>query len=140
MASHPDLARLHQLVDIFSHKTLDAYLAYEAAQGQYLKELGVDQAASMETMRLLTLCTLAASAETLSYDAVAQALKVGHVSSNHPHRPQHPCRVRQPTISFDANSSLVKRALGDLCPLIKQTSIRMRLLAGEGAERSPSSR
>lgn len=33
-----------------------------------------------------------------------------------------------PTISFDVNSSLVKWALGDLCPLIKPTSIHMRPL------------
>lgn len=93
MANHPELSRLHQLVDIFSHKTLDAYLAFEQAQGQYLKELGVDQAASMETMRLLTLCTLAASAETLSYDAVAQALKVSPANQA---RAVHPLAANVP--------------------------------------------
>lgn len=76
MSTDPELSKLHQLVDIFSHKTLEAYLAFQASHGAYLAELGVDGAASEETMRLLTLCTLAGAADTLTYDAVAAALKV----------------------------------------------------------------
>lgn len=79
MAGDAELGRLHALVDIFAHKSLDAFLAFADANGAYLAELGVDIKSATETMRLLTLCTLAAGADTLSYATVAAALQVSRL-------------------------------------------------------------
>lgn len=95
----PRYAKLHELVSIFSHQSLgecvsapratpaflshctcdcaDAYLAFYAAHSGYVESLGMDHAQGTETMRLLTLCSLAAASPVLSYDAVAKALQVG---------------------------------------------------------------
>jgi hypothetical protein len=86
MAGDAELKRLQELVDIFSHKTLDAYLAYQGGNAAYLAELGVDNASSTDTMRLLTLCTLAAGADMLTYAAVASSLQVRALAP----APSHP--------------------------------------------------
>lgn len=54
----------------------DAYLAFHAAQSGYVESLGMDHEQGTETMRLLTLCSLAAASPVLSYDDVAKALQV----------------------------------------------------------------
>ena len=69
-------ARLYELVDIFAHATLGAYLEYHGKNGAYLADLGIDHERSMETMRLLTLCTLASGNHKQTYDAIAAALQV----------------------------------------------------------------
>ena len=69
-------ARLFELVDIFSHGSLDAYTSYYSRNNAYLKELGVDHEKSVETMRLLTLCSLASANHVASYDVIESALQV----------------------------------------------------------------
>ena len=69
-------SRLCELVDIFSHATLGAYVDYHSKNSAYLEELGVDHGRSMETMRLLSLCTLASASHILAYPAIAEALQV----------------------------------------------------------------
>ena len=69
-------ARLYELVDIFAHATLGAYLEYHGKNSAYLADLGIDHERSMETMRLLTLCTLASGNHKQTYDAIAAALQV----------------------------------------------------------------
>lgn len=69
-------AKLHELLTIFASGDLEAYLAFHAANGAWVASQGVDHEASTETMRLLTLCTLAAGKPTLPFAAVAAALKV----------------------------------------------------------------
>ena len=76
LGKDPQHARLYELVDIFSHATLEAYVAYHAKNSAYLAELGIDHASSMETMRLLTLCSLASASHQLSYASIAEALQV----------------------------------------------------------------
>lgn len=76
LAKDAEHGRLYELVDIFAHATLSAYLAYHARNAQYLAELGVDHERSVETMRLLTLCSLAAADHVVAYDAIATALQV----------------------------------------------------------------
>ena len=71
-----ELGGLYKLVDIFAHATLQGYLEYNAANGPYLAALGVNHERSVETMRLLTLCSLASANHVLAYDAIAVALQV----------------------------------------------------------------
>ena len=79
LSSDAKHARLYELVDIFAHATLGAYVAYQEKNSAYLSELGIDHERSMETMRLLTLCTLASANHHVTYDAIAEALKVRFV-------------------------------------------------------------
>ena len=77
----PQDARLFELVDIFSHSSLDAYIAYHGRNSAYLAELGVSHDKSVETMRLLTLCSLASAHHVASYDAISAALQVRCLAS-----------------------------------------------------------
>ncbi len=66
-------------MDIFAHKDLAAFQAWLSGaptNGAYLSSVGLDAGAAAETMRLLTLCSLAGRDRTLSYDAIAAALQV----------------------------------------------------------------
>lgn len=76
LASDPEHGRLYELVDIFAHSTLDAYLGYHGRNAAYLAELGVDHDRSVETMRLLTLCSLSSDKTVVTYGDVAAALQV----------------------------------------------------------------
>ncbi len=66
-------------MDIFAHKDLAAFLGWCAKSPDnptYLAEQGIDHAKSVETMRLLTLCSLAVKEKELSYEAITAALQV----------------------------------------------------------------
>jgi len=76
LSKDPSYKLLYDLVDIFSHSTLQSYIAYHEKNSAYLKELGVDHDRSMETMRLLTLCSLASATHQVPYDAIREALLV----------------------------------------------------------------
>jgi hypothetical protein len=91
-------ARLFELVDIFSHGSLDAYTSYYSRNDAYLKELGVDHEKSVETMRLLTLCSLASANHVASYESIASALQVRST-----HFPPYPA----PPLMTTLNSSFV---------------------------------
>jgi hypothetical protein len=54
----------------------DAYFAFHKANSSYMASLGIDHEKGTETMRLLSLCSLAAATPVLSYEAVAKALQV----------------------------------------------------------------
>lgn len=78
LATHPQHARLYELVDIFAHRDLSAFTAWSSKSAEnaaYLTEQGIDVPKSIETMRLLTLCSLAAKEKTLSYDAISAGLQ-----------------------------------------------------------------
>ena len=76
LSKDPEYARLYDLVDIFAHSTLQAYIDYHGKNSSYLKDLGVDNDRSVETMRLLTLCSLASASTQVTYDAIREALNV----------------------------------------------------------------
>ena len=76
LAADPAHAKLHELLTIFSCRGLDDYTAFAAANGDFLASIGVAHEASLRTMRLLTLCSLASGKTSLSYDAIAAALAV----------------------------------------------------------------
>ena len=76
LAADPAHAKLHELLTIFSCRGLDDYSAFAAANGDFLASIGVAHEASLRTMRLLTLCSLASGKTSLSYDAIATALAV----------------------------------------------------------------
>lgn len=76
LSTDAELGRLYSLVDIFAHATLAAYLEFHAAHGAFLAGLGVDHERSVETMRLLTICSLASANHVVAYDAIAAALQV----------------------------------------------------------------
>lgn len=76
LASDAANAALYELVNIFATKDLEAYTTFVAAHRDYVASLGLDAAASHRTMRMLTLCSLAATKPVLPYDAIAAALQV----------------------------------------------------------------
>jgi hypothetical protein len=76
LAGDARYGKLHELLTIFASQGLEEYAAFHAANAPFVASLGVDHEASTRTMRLLTLCSLAASKSTLSYDAIAAAIQV----------------------------------------------------------------
>ena len=76
LAADPKYALLHELLTIFACRGLDDYCAFSAANTEFIASIGVDHEASLRTMRLLTLCSLASGKTSLSYDAIVTALSV----------------------------------------------------------------
>lgn len=78
LEGHAEHGRLFELLHIFAVQKLDAYLAYEAANRDYLTGLGIDHEASLETIRLLSLCSLAAESEdgSIEYSTIASTLQI----------------------------------------------------------------
>ena len=62
---------------IFAEGRLSDLVEFNAANSGFLSKHGVDDADAMASMRLLTLCSLAAEHEEIPYASVAQALQVG---------------------------------------------------------------
>ena len=76
LATDAKYAKLHELLTIFASRGLDDYQAFCAANTDFVSATGIDHEASLRSMRLLTLCSLAAAKPTLTYDAIASALSV----------------------------------------------------------------
>lgn len=78
LANHSQYGRLYELVDIFAHKDLNTFLSWCTTNdnASYLTEQGINKENSIETMRLLTLCSLSSQDKVLSYDMIASALQV----------------------------------------------------------------
>ena len=76
LAADPKYAKLHELLTIFACRGLDDYVAFSAANADFVASIGVDHESSLRTMRLLTLCSLASGKSTLTYEAIATALAV----------------------------------------------------------------
>lgn len=74
----PEYAPVHTLLDIFASRQVADFRAFADEQGGLLEKLGVDVEASVATIRLLSLCSIAAVApsNTLEYDALATQLEV----------------------------------------------------------------
>lgn len=77
LASDPKYAKLHELLLIFSSGGLEQYEAFYASNASFVASLGVDHNASLRTIRLLSLCSLAAAkGPVIPYAEVAAAIKV----------------------------------------------------------------
>ena len=71
-----ELQFLHELLTIFATGRLDEYLSFQARHGAEMEAIGIDNESSLETMRLLTLASLATDRDTVHYDEIAAALQV----------------------------------------------------------------
>ena len=78
LRDHAEHSRLFALLNIFATQKLDAYVAYRAANAQYMDGLGIDHESSLETIRLFSLCSLAAESQdgSISYAEIAATLQV----------------------------------------------------------------
>ena len=83
LALHPEHARLHALIEVFASGGMSEFSAWiakasggEAGAEAELAALGLQRSRCLETMRLLSFCTLAASNRVLSYEAIGSALQV----------------------------------------------------------------
>ena len=79
LQSDAEGALLYELLTIFSGGSLADYLAFRAKNEAFLAGLHLDNKRSSDTMRLLTLASLAAKDHVIPYDAVAAELKVRFV-------------------------------------------------------------
>jgi len=68
--------KLYELLRIFVTDKLPAYTAFYEANKEYVTSLGVDYAAAVENMRLLSLCSLALEHDQIPYQVVAETLQV----------------------------------------------------------------
>ena len=70
--------RLFRLLNIFATEKVAAYVAYRAENSEYMDSLGVDHEASLETIRLFSLCSLAAASAdgSIDYATIASTLQV----------------------------------------------------------------
>lgn len=73
-----DHGRLFRLLNIFATEKVDAYMAYRADNAEYMDSLGLDHEASLETIRLFSLCSLAAESAdgSIDYPTIAATLQV----------------------------------------------------------------
>ena len=84
LAAHQQHARLHALVEVFAQGSMQQFKEWtagceggEAGAAAALASLGgLQLPRCLETMRLLSLCTLASSSKVLSYEAIGAALLV----------------------------------------------------------------
>lgn len=109
LSNDAELARLYELVVIFSRASLAEYLAFHAANEAYLAGLGVDHARSVETMRLMTLSNLAAADHVIAYETISTSLKVRAPSRGPPAPPPPPHTHTPPLAMTILNSSFAMR-------------------------------
>ena len=90
LALHPEHARLHALIEVFASGGMSEFSAWiakasggEAGAEAELAALGLQRSRCLETMRLLSFCTLAASNRVLSYEAIGSALQVSACDFNY---------------------------------------------------------
>lgn len=78
LRDHAEHSRLFSLLNIFATQKLEAYVAYRAANAEYMASLGIDHESSLETIRLFSLCSLAAESTdgSISYAEIAATLQV----------------------------------------------------------------
>jgi hypothetical protein len=76
LSADPKYAQLHELLSIFATKDLDAYTSFYGVNARVVESMGIAHDASVETMRLLTLCSLASAKPALPYETVAATIKV----------------------------------------------------------------
>ena len=65
-----------ELLTIVSGDNLDAFLNFEKTHADFIKSSGLSHEGLVESMRLLSLCSLAVKNEEVSYSNVATALHV----------------------------------------------------------------
>eukprot|EP01138_Halocafeteria_seosinensis_P014838 gb/GECG01015148.1/.p1 GENE.gb/GECG01015148.1/~~gb/GECG01015148.1/.p1 ORF type:complete len:338 (+),score=46.89 gb/GECG01015148.1/:1-1014(+) len=69
---------VYQLLSIFAGGDVPDYEDFADKHKDFVESLGVDHEASKRTIRLLSLCSLAGRQQSLSYDNIAQRLKVSN--------------------------------------------------------------
>lgn len=75
-SSDPKHKVLYELLSIFVKDDLDAYMTYRGKNDKVLMELGIDDSAAVDKMRLLTFASLGIDSQDLSYSAIASALHI----------------------------------------------------------------
>lgn len=70
--------KLYRLLSIFATEKLGAYMTYRAENAAYMDGLGIDHEASLETIRLFSLCSLAAESAdgSIAYSTIAETLQI----------------------------------------------------------------
>lgn len=76
LAADAKYAKLFALLEIFTRDRLDAYRAFAKANADFIAEVGLDAKECEETMRLLSICSLAVDDEAVTYDAIMETLEV----------------------------------------------------------------
>ncbi|CAK9080303.1 Eukaryotic translation initiation factor 3 subunit M (eIF3m), partial [Durusdinium trenchii] len=69
-------AALAKLLHVFAAEDVDAFMAFKAGNASVFADTGLDVASCENNIRLLTLASLAAQNETVSYDTVATKLQI----------------------------------------------------------------
>ena len=67
------------LLDVVAHKDYAAFDAFVSSNGSFVADQSINVDAGRRTMRLLTLCSLPSTSETLTYTDIASALAVSYV-------------------------------------------------------------
>lgn len=76
LESDPKYKQLFELMRIFVADKLPAYMDFYSANKAFVDSLGVDHAAAVENMRLLSLCSLALEHKEIPYTVVAETLQI----------------------------------------------------------------
>uniref|UniRef100_A0A7S3DAJ8 Eukaryotic translation initiation factor 3 subunit M n=2 Tax=Palpitomonas bilix TaxID=652834 RepID=A0A7S3DAJ8_9EUKA len=72
----PSRARLFELLRIFATEKLEQFLQFRSAHAEYIASLGLVADDLVVKMKLLSLCSLAAELDSLSYSAIATTLQI----------------------------------------------------------------
>jgi len=76
LARIPQYKVLSELLHVFSALGLNEYLQFQQGNPKFVAEIGLCDKACLRNMRLLTLASLAANQETVTYDVIARKIQV----------------------------------------------------------------
>jgi len=76
LENSPENSNLHQLLNVFAAGNLDDFVKYRGSNKSVITDLGLDADQCEKNMRLLTLASLAATNESVTYDAIAEKLQI----------------------------------------------------------------
>mmetsp|Transcript_4804 Transcript_4804/g.8545 ORF Transcript_4804/g.8545 Transcript_4804/m.8545 type:complete len:473 (-) Transcript_4804:428-1846(-) len=76
LATSPQYASIAALLEIFACQGLEEFLKFRTANTSAMADLGLDGATCLTNIRYLTLASLAANSETVSYKTIAEKLHV----------------------------------------------------------------
>mmetsp|Transcript_17071 Transcript_17071/g.30530 ORF Transcript_17071/g.30530 Transcript_17071/m.30530 type:complete len:483 (+) Transcript_17071:387-1835(+) len=69
-------AKLYKLLHIFAAEDLDAFAEFKKSNAGFIESLGLSEATCLRNMHLLTMASLAANNESVTYDQIAADLQV----------------------------------------------------------------
>ncbi|GBG29870.1 Eukaryotic translation initiation factor 3 subunit M [Hondaea fermentalgiana] len=76
LEGNPEYATLYKLLHVFAAEDLEAFAQFKSSNPGFIEGLGLSEDTCLHNMHLLTLASLAAKNESVTYDQIATDLKI----------------------------------------------------------------